>query len=682
MLFDHMPKRSRKGRTRASGATSIGSTTPAPVDEHLAYADLLRRLDLFAGLDRVTLAKLAAYLEPSSCAAGTIIFRQGDPGESFYLVASGSVGVYTAGRSDPEGLRVRTLHAGEPFGEMALLTSEQRTATIRAETDCRVLRLPRSSFLALVRDEPSVALAIAATLSRRLAGSLDRRGEQEGAPDGQADPSAVSGNEPGRHDPPRQAAPATPDPAAGRRRGPRAAGIAGAAIVLAAGWMLPPPQGLSPAAWHALLLLLASVPPLALQALPEGVVALLLACAWVLTGVADATDALSGFASVHWILIVSVLIVGAAIARTGLLYRFALVAASRMRGGFAGEVTALMCAGQLMSPAVPNSTGRVIMIAPMLRELIEALGYAPKSRGAVGLAMAALVGFGMMIATTLTSGTTTLLIAAVLPAETRRTVDWISWTVDAAPFNAILFAGLLGTIIWFYGPRRGSRGRGGGRLRSLALQRALVGPMSREEKIALAVAAGLLAGFLSQPLHHVEPGWVAAIAVGVLATAGLVDSDTLRTVNWNFALLFGVLISLVTVFDRTGLDHWTSGRISGALGDIAASRLEFLALLVALCFAISFVMRWQAAAPLVTITLAPVAGAAGISPIIVGLIATMACNNFILPHQSTNYLSLHEGTGQLLFTHAQTRPLAIAFSLWVLVAALSCIPVWRAMGLM
>ena len=61
----------------------------------------------------------------------------------------------------------------------------------------------------------------------------------------------------------------------------------------------------------------------------------------------------------------------------------------------------------------------------------------------------------------------------------------------------------------------------------------------------------------------------------------------------------------------------------------------------------------------------------------------MACNNFILPHQSTNYLSLHEGTGQLLFTHAQARPAGDRVQpLGAGRGAVLCIPVWRAMGLM
>jgi hypothetical protein len=65
------------------------------------------------------------------------------------------------------------------------------------------------------------------------------------------------------------------------------------------------------------------------------------------------------------------------------------------------------------------------------------------------------------------------------------------------------------------------------------------------------------------------------------------------------------------------------------------------------------VCRWQAAAPLVTIALAPVATAAGIHPYIVGLIAVIACNEFFFPYQSTTYLALDAGTGRALFMHAQ-----------------------------
>jgi len=147
--------------------------------DHPGHARLLGRIDLFKGLDRVTLAKLAAYLQPLSYKSGSVIFSQAEAGDALYLVASGSVGVYTKDTSGAAETRVKVLASGEPFGEMALLTDSPRTASIKAESDCEVLRLERSAFLDLVKQQPSVALAIAATLSRRLAGMLNQSSQAD-----------------------------------------------------------------------------------------------------------------------------------------------------------------------------------------------------------------------------------------------------------------------------------------------------------------------------------------------------------------------------------------------------------------------------------------------------------------------------------------------------------------------
>ncbi len=65
--------------------------------------------------------------------------------------------------------KLHSLGRGEAFGKQSLLMTSPRNATLRAETDCEVLRLGRKEFLELVRQEPSVGLGIAASLGRRLA---------------------------------------------------------------------------------------------------------------------------------------------------------------------------------------------------------------------------------------------------------------------------------------------------------------------------------------------------------------------------------------------------------------------------------------------------------------------------------------------------------------------------------
>jgi anion transporter len=657
-----------------SPAESSGSEPAAPAAREpppthaLDYARLLGRVDLFAGLDRVTLAKLAAHLEPRSYSAQEIIFRQAQPGDAFYLVATGSVGVYVTDRGSDTELRVRVLHPGEPFGEMALLTNSSRTSTIRAETECQVLRLDRSSFLDLVREQPSVALAVAATLSRRLASMLSQ------------DTATATGS------PPVKAGEESVALAAAVRwrwrPGRGALALAAAIGILSLGVALPPPAGLSAAGWHALIILLAALPALALDAVLEGVLALLIVAAWVMFSVAVPADALSGFASPSWVLVVAVLIIASAIGATGVLYRLALIAITHIRGGFPGEVTALSLAGLLVSPAVPNATSRIIIIAPMLQELIEALGYRARSRPAAGLAMAVLIGFGQMAGMFLTSSTTAVIVLAVLPADAQTDLNWVTWALYGAPANLILFVGLLGSVLWLYRPAIGDQRRSSGRAASLALQRALLGPMSRDEKIALGVGIGLLLGFVTQPLHHIDPPWVAVVATAVLAGTRVVTVNTLRAVNWNFALLFGVLISLATIFGRTGIDRWMAEQLGAVAGDLAAAPIAFVLALSLLCFAVSFMVRWQAAAPLITIAVVPVASAAGIHPFVVGLVAVLAANNFFLPYQSTAYLALYGGTSGKVFAHSQAVPAALAYAIWILIATAASVPAWRLMGLL
>jgi CRP-like cAMP-binding protein len=131
--------------------------------------DLLTRVPLFEEVDRVALARLAAHLDPLELAAGETVCRQGEPGDCLYVVATGLLGVHVHDADDRVSRRIDGLGPGDFFGEMALLTGEPRSATVRAETPSRLLRLERERFEALVRTQPSSFLAIARVLSRRLA---------------------------------------------------------------------------------------------------------------------------------------------------------------------------------------------------------------------------------------------------------------------------------------------------------------------------------------------------------------------------------------------------------------------------------------------------------------------------------------------------------------------------------
>jgi di/tricarboxylate transporter/CRP-like cAMP-binding protein len=629
----------------------------------------LAAVPLFAGLDRVTLAKLAAHVEPVRFAPGEVVYREGDPGDAFYVVLRGTFSDYVATVDAGVDARLATRGPGATFGEIALLADRPRSTTVRADTPAEALRLARGRFLELVRQEPAVALAVAASLSERV-----RLANVQGV--GTLRPAA-RGAGAGGPEPPSAAARGTP----GQRR--RALGALLAALALAATWLVPPPAGLDPAGWRALGTLVALVPALALEVLPEGVLALVTIGVWAVGGVAPARVALGGFASTSWLLVVAVLAFGSALASTGLLYRVALGVVARARGGYAGLAAALALTGVFLGPAIPNATGRVALVAPAVGELVVALGHAPGSRPATGLALAALIGFGQMGAVFLTSSTTAVLAYAVLPAEVRADTGWLGWAARAAPANALLLAGALAVVAWLYRPPRGTAAPGP-RHDVLALQRALLGRTSRAERMALGTAAGLVLAFATEPLHGVEPAWVAVLGLAVLAAGGLVAAETLRAVNWSFALFFGMLAALPEVLRAAGVDRWLARAVGLAVGDLAGAPVAFVGALALLAVALSLVLRWQAAAPLLTIAVGPVAQAAGVSPALVAIVATVAANTFVLPYQSTTYLALYHGTGGgtggALFEHRLARPGAVAYLVVTLLALCASVPVWRLLG--
>ncbi len=641
--------------------------SPAPDDE---AARVLAGVPLFAGLDRVTLAKLAAQFERVRFGAGELVFQEGDPGDAFYVVLHGTFSDFVGAPDAGEDVRLATRGPGGTFGDIALLSNRPRSTTVRADAAAEALRLERGRFLGLVAQEPAVALAIAAALSERVwlanvrgVGTVEGRGP--GLPAGALDRS-VRGDVRGR----------------GSSRRARALGGCLAALILVLAWAPPPPSGLSPAGWRALGTLGAMVPVLALEVVPEGILALAVIAAWTLGDVAPARVGLAGFATPSWILVVAVLVFGAALASTGLLYRLALGIVGRARGGFAGQAGALALAGVALGPAVPNATSRVALLAPSLGELIEALGYAAGSRPAAGLALAALVGFGQMGAVFLTSSTTAVLVHAVLPAELRGSVGWVGWALYAAPANLLLLAGMLAALVALYRPRSGATEARGPRPGVLALQRTLLGRPSPAERLCLATGAGLVLGFATQPLHGVEPAWLAVLALSVLAARGLVTTDTLRAVNWSFALFFGMLASLSDVLLATGVDRWLAGLVGDLAGDLGGVPVALVGGLGLLGILASLVVRWQAAAPLLTIAATPVAVAAGVSPLVVGVVATIACNGFLVPYQSTTYLALYHGTNGRLFDHRLARPAAVAYAVASLFALCASVPVWRWMGLL
>ena len=130
-----------------------------PLDDLVAA---LSSAPLFAGLDRPLLERLASAIRPLAVRAGECVVNEGDEGDTFYVLRSGLLQVVAG----PASERVRLLRAGVPFGELALLGSRTRTATIRALRDSEVWCLSREAFDELLASEADFARTMVHALTQ------------------------------------------------------------------------------------------------------------------------------------------------------------------------------------------------------------------------------------------------------------------------------------------------------------------------------------------------------------------------------------------------------------------------------------------------------------------------------------------------------------------------------------
>jgi putative ABC transport system ATP-binding protein len=114
------------------------------VHETSVICDFLRQFPLFADLQMSTLSEVADKMMVEESEPGDVVIRQGDPGELFYLIRSGSVEVLVA--ENGNAANVAELNEGQYFGEAALLRDEPRNATIVARTKSVFYTLGKADF--------------------------------------------------------------------------------------------------------------------------------------------------------------------------------------------------------------------------------------------------------------------------------------------------------------------------------------------------------------------------------------------------------------------------------------------------------------------------------------------------------------------------------------------------------
>jgi CRP-like cAMP-binding protein len=124
--------------------------------------DLIARVPLFAGLSKGELGQVASIADEIDLPANKVLIREGERGREFFVLLEGEAEVARKGRK----LAIR--RSGDFFGEIALVSSLPRTATVKTREPSRALVIRDVEFRALLRRTPAIAVKVLQAVADRI----------------------------------------------------------------------------------------------------------------------------------------------------------------------------------------------------------------------------------------------------------------------------------------------------------------------------------------------------------------------------------------------------------------------------------------------------------------------------------------------------------------------------------
>jgi CRP/FNR family transcriptional regulator, cyclic AMP receptor protein len=136
-------------------------------------AALLARTEVFSDLEERELSEVAQVAVPRAWQQGELVFREGDVGDTCYLIRSGAV-LLTREHQDGRVVALAELRAGGMFGELAMFRGETRSATAEALEATEAVALLARDVQRLIKNNPEIASKLLAALAERVSRTTER----------------------------------------------------------------------------------------------------------------------------------------------------------------------------------------------------------------------------------------------------------------------------------------------------------------------------------------------------------------------------------------------------------------------------------------------------------------------------------------------------------------------------
>ncbi len=348
--------------------------------------------------------------------------------------------------------------------------------------------------------------------------------------------------------------------------------------------------------------------------------------------------ALSGFSSPALALVGAALFLAAAMVRTGLDERIALVVLSKIGAKTNRVLAGVILVGFILSFFVPSTTARVSCMVPIVLGIISAFGVPLKSRFSAIMMIAIAQADSIWNVGIKTAAAQNMIALDFIEKQLGVSVSWLDWFIAAAPFAILMSIALYYVLLKLIPPEM-EEIKGGKETVARLLKE--LGPMKTSEKKLMIISVILLFFWATEKIVHpfdTSSTTLVAIAIMLLPGVGIMTwKEAQSKISWGTLVLFGVGISLGSALLSTKAADWIAHCVVDTFGLYDMTAFMIIVILAAFLIIIhlGFASATALAAAMIPIVISVLQGASQHSPVnVVGMtmiLQYVICFGFILP---------------------------------------------------
>ena len=348
--------------------------------------------------------------------------------------------------------------------------------------------------------------------------------------------------------------------------------------------------------------------------------------------------ALSGFSSTALALVGAALFIAAAMMKTGLDKRIALLVLSKIGARTNRILAGVILVGFILSFFVPSTTARVSCMVPIVMGIISAFGVPLKSRFSAVMMIAIAQADSIWNVGIKTAAAQNMVALGFIEKQLGTTISWLDWFIAAAPFAVIMSVVLYFLLLKLVPPEM-KEIPGGQETVARALRE--LGPMTASEKKLMALSVILLFLWSTEKVLHsfdTSTTTLAAVTLMMLPGIGIMDwKEAQNRIGWGTLVMFGVGISLGSAILSTKAATWIAHVIVDGFSLYTMSAVAIIGVmsLFLILIHLGFASATALSSAMIPIIISVLQGASEHTPLnVVGMtmiLQYVMCFGFILP---------------------------------------------------